>query len=148
MAFYHVNGCSCPVGCCDCGPTSIHADVSEVLHREIQRLTPQDLWQLRDESSAIHLSDTLIECNRNSPPDTLHWELVGLVDDALSLQEVGEVLFRFYGLMYKLGFDSDQSVNTDNMSKLIAALSHAYGFSREELALIVRPLYLRTYNAV
>lgn len=19
MAFYHVNGCDCPIGCCDCG---------------------------------------------------------------------------------------------------------------------------------
>mgnify|MGYP001436799576 CR=1 FL=1 len=22
MAFYHVGGCDCPVGCCDCGSTS------------------------------------------------------------------------------------------------------------------------------
>ena len=27
MAFYHVGGCSCPTGCCDCGPTTKHTHV-------------------------------------------------------------------------------------------------------------------------
>lgn len=38
MAFNHVGGCDCPVGCCDCGPPSPERDLAFLL-----RQYPSDL---------------------------------------------------------------------------------------------------------
>lgn len=58
MAFYHVNSCSCPVGCCDCGSTPGENEVA--------------LWYNAEEDTLFHSSWTPEKRN----PEWLHENII------------------------------------------------------------------------
>lgn len=48
MAFNHVGGCSCPVGCCDCGSPVSYSHVFVFVENEQYRV-----WGMRDRGEGL-----------------------------------------------------------------------------------------------
>ncbi len=136
MAFNHVGNCSCPVGCCDCGPVNPHQKQDDMVYAYIQTLIPKDLYMLKS-------TGELYEVKRYK--DRMLGEnefYVGQIDPLTLVQGV-EILFAFYGWMFKEGiFKSQHDNGAKYMRTLIMHLRDA-GLSFVDLNNAIAPLYTK-----
>ena len=138
MAFNHVGNCSCPVGCCDCGPTNPHQNQDDMVNSYIRSLIPKDLFMIKSTGELYE---------RDRWTDRLLGEnefYIGQID-SLALNDGIEILFAFYGWMLKEGVLKNQTDNgAKYMKSLIVGLRFA-GLKESDLYSAISPLYTKTY---
>ena len=136
MAFNHVGKCDCPVGCCDCGPTNPHQKQDDMVYKYIQTLIPKDLYMLKS-------TGELYEKNRYVDRSLGENEFyVGQID-SINLVKGVEIMFAFYGWMFKEGV---LKLHNDNGAKYMTSLMRGLrdaGLPYSDLHYHISPLYTK-----
>lgn len=147
MAFYHVNSCDCPVGCCVCGPPENTAEMKKktAIYSYIESLIPRDLYMLKStgelyEKARYHLADS---CGDNE-------EFIGEID-SMTKEEGIAALFSFYGFMLANKYITLEPLNdrgSSYMRELIRKLSDSGVADYKILIEHAAVLYNKTINVL
>lgn len=142
MAFYHVNGCDCPVGCCDCGSPNVQDDASTLVWDYIHKKCPKDLFQLKEGGG----DDWLYEKPRWLP----HYpgkneEFVDHIDPlTISVKDLTTDCLEFYVWLFKNDLLKYDSVGY--MQRYINRMCMQYKVKKSDRAKVVavlQPLFTR-----
>lgn len=141
MAFYHVNSCSCPVGCCDCGTVDPYTATDKIVDDYIYNLRPKDLWMSKGlYATPEHLYERLRY--KDEPAFGKNEFYVGQVDPVLSLKEAVGICYAFHGWLHANNFLHEDN-GVKYMRTLIRALQDTGDF-KEALGPYMEVLYIKT----
>lgn len=146
MAFYHTGGCSCPVGCCDCGPANPHESTDKIVREYYKSLVPKDIFMLK----GLYDTETYIyEKQRRPLKDAslgINEFYIGKVDPVLTFTDAVGICLEFYAWLYRNEYLHSNN-GAEYMKELISALQSTGDFKGSITSSpTLQALYVRTHN--